>query len=338
MAGIDDVAAKAGVSTATVSRALSGRVTVSPDTKQRVLDAAQELGYVVSSSASGLASGRTRNIGIVVPFLTRWYYTQVIEGAQRELLASGYDVTLYNLAAGDQERDQVFGELLRRQRVDAVIAVSLELTPSQVEALHQVGKPVVGVGGPIPGVPTLSINDEKAARIATSHLLDLGHTRIGTINGGTVGETDFHLSSTRLTGFRQALRDAGAQFVDQWYGRADYTLEEGYRACREILELAERPTAIFCASDEMAFGAILACRDAGVSIPDEMSIIGIDGHDHSAFFQLTTIAQYPRRQGAKAAAILIDQLADPDPTPGPGNQEMPLEVVVRHTTAPPRAS
>ena len=333
MASIDDVAAKAGVSTATVSRALSGRVTVSPDTKQRVLDAAEELGYVVSASASGLASGRTRNIGIVVPFMSRWYYTQVIEGAQRELMKSGYDVTLYNLSASDQERDQVFNELLRRQRVDAVIAVSLELTPAQVDALHAVGKPVVGVGGPIPGVPTLSIDDADAARQATAYLISLGHTKIGTINGGTYGESDFHLSSTRLSGYVKALEEAGCDFVDQWYSRADYSFEDGYRAAQRILELKERPTAIFCASDEMAFGAILACRDAGVNVPSDMSIIGIDGHDHSSFFGLTTLAQYPRRQGRLAAAILVDHLADPDGVAAVGNTTMPLDLVVRTSTA-----
>lgn len=334
MASIDDVAAKAGVSTATVSRALSGRVTVSPDTKQRVLDAAEELGYVVSASASGLASGRTRNIGIVVPFMSRWYYTQVIEGAQRELMKSGYDVTLYNLSASDQERDQVFGELLRRKRVDAVIAVSLELTPAQVDALHAVGKPIVGVGGPIPGIPTLSINDQKAAHTATSYLISLGHTRIGTINGGTYGEKDFHLSSTRLSGYLKALEEGGCDFVDQWYSRADYTFEDGYRAAKRILDLTDRPTAIFSASDEMAFGAILACRDVGVRVPADMSIIGIDGHDHSSFFGLTTLAQYPRKLGAKAAAMLVDELADPSPGGAVGNTEMPLDLVVRSSTAP----
>lgn len=333
MASIDDVAAKAGVSTATVSRALSGRVTVSPDTKQRVLDAAEELGYVVSASASGLASGRTRNIGIVVPFMSRWYYTQVIEGAQRELMKSGYDVTLYNLSASDQERDQVFNELLRRQRVDAVIAVSLELTPAQVDALHAVGKPVVGVGGPIPGVPTLSIDDAEAARQATAYLISLGHTKIGTINGGTYGESDFHLSSTRLSGYVKALDEAGCEFVDQWYSRADYSFEDGYRAAKRILEQHDRPTAIFSASDEMAFGAILACRDAGVDVPGEMSIIGIDGHDHSSFFGLTTLAQYPKRQGKLAASILVDHLAEPDTTSAGKNVTLPLDLVVRTSTA-----
>jgi len=190
----------------------------------------------------------------------------------------------------------------------------------------------VGVGGPIPGVPTLSIDDAEAARMATNYLISLGHTKIGTINGGTYGESDFHLSSTRLSGYLKALEDAGCDFVDQWYSRADYSFEDGYRAAKRILELPERPTAIFSASDEMAFGAILACRDAGVDVPGDMSIIGIDGHDHSAFFGLTTLAQYPKRQGATAAAILVDHLADPESASTGKNLTMPLDLIVRNST------
>lgn len=154
-----------------------------------------------------------------------------------------------------------------------------------------------------------------------------------TINGGTYGESDFHLSSTRLSGFVKALEEGGCEFVDQWYSRADYTFEDGYRAAKRILELTDRPTAIFSASDEMAFGAILACRDAGVDVPGDMSIVGIDGHDHSQFFGLTTLAQYPPRQGARAASLLIDHLASPETTSTGTNTTMPLDLIVRTSTA-----
>ncbi len=159
MAGIEEVAKLAGVSTATVSRALSGRGHVSPASKAKVEEAAARLGYVVSSNASSLASGRTRNIGVVIPFLNRWFFSSVLEGAQRELLRRGYDLTLYNLSGDGNERSSVFEHFLLRQRVDAVIAVSLELTEHEVTRLHDLGKPLVGVGGPIPGVPTLTIDD-----------------------------------------------------------------------------------------------------------------------------------------------------------------------------------
>src|SRR5690606_9539794 len=155
---IEAVADLAGVSTATVSRALSGKPNVSAKTRDAVLAAAAELGYVVSSNASSLATGRTRNIGDVVPFLTKWFYASVLEGAESTLLAHGYDLTLYNLSGGGDERRSVFEDFLLRKRVDAVIAISLELTASELGGLLGMGKPVVGVGGPLRGVRTLSID------------------------------------------------------------------------------------------------------------------------------------------------------------------------------------
>src|SRR5690606_31340049 len=159
MPGIEAVADLAGVSTATVSRALSGKPNVSAKTRDAVLAAAAELGYVVSSNASSLATGRTRNIGVVIPFLNRWFYSSVLEGAESALLSHGYDLTLYNLAGGGEERRSVFEHFLLRKRVDAVIAISLELTPKELTGLLGMGKPVVGVGGPLRGIRTLSIDD-----------------------------------------------------------------------------------------------------------------------------------------------------------------------------------
>ena len=205
MAGIEEVAKLAGVSTATVSRALSGRGHVSPASKAKVVEAATRLGYVVSSNASSLASGRTRNIGVVIPFLNRWFFSSVLEGAQQELLRSGYDLTLYNLSGDGRERASVFEHFLLRQRVDAVIAVSLELTEHEVARLHDLGKPLVGVGGPIPGVRTLTIDDAAVARLATEHLIGLGHTRIAHIGGDLEFDLDFHLPTNRRTGYELSL-------------------------------------------------------------------------------------------------------------------------------------
>jgi len=147
MAGIQEVAELAGVSTATVSRALSGNGHVSLATRERVAKAAETLGYVVSSNASSLATGRTRNVGVVIPFLNKWFFSSVIEGAESALLANGYDLTLYNLGGGGDERRSVFEHFLLRKRVDAVIAISLELTPAELTGLLNIDKPIVGVGG-----------------------------------------------------------------------------------------------------------------------------------------------------------------------------------------------
>jgi LacI family transcriptional regulator, repressor for deo operon, udp, cdd, tsx, nupC, and nupG len=335
MVGIDEVARHAGVSTATVSRALSGNGHVSPATKLKVEAAALDLGYVVSSTASSLASGRMKNIGVVVPFLNRWFFSNVVEGAQKELLRHGYDLTLYNLTGGGQDRRSVFEHFLLRQRVDAVIAISLELTSDEVSRLHALGKPLVGVGGPIAGVRTLTIDDVAVARLAAEHLLGLGHTRIAHIGGDEDVDRNFHLSTNRRQGYESALSAAGVALDGALITVADFTLSGGYQAAKALLDRPadERPTAIFAASDEMAIGSILAARDLGLTIPRDLSIIGVDDHELADFFGLSTIAQFPQVQGKRAVEILMDELHPGVHDHAASNTPMPFELIVRTSTA-----
>jgi len=338
MAGIDDVARAAGVSTATVSRALSGRGPVAAATRDRVAAVAAELGYVVSASASSLATGRTRNIGVVVPFLNRWFYTSVIEGAQRRLMQHGYDLTLYNLSGDDREREKVFDDHLLRQRVDAVIAVSLELTSQEITALHTLGKPIVGVGGPLEGVRTLSIDDVAVTKLATEHVLSLGHTRIGHIGGDVDRELAFHLPTNRRLGYEAALRAAGLVPERELYFPAVFTMESGYTAAKQMLGNPRlRPTAIVAASDEMAIGAMLAARDMGLDVPGDLSVIGIDDHELAGFFGLSTVAQHPELQGERAVDVLMEQLRPAAlGTVSETNTALPFDLIVRSSTARPR--
>lgn len=333
MPGIHEVAQLAGVSAATVSRALSGRGSVSAKTKERVVAAANELGYVVSSSASGLATGRTRNVGVVIPFLNRWFYGAVIEGAESALLERGYDLTLYNLGGSDEERRLVFEHFLLRKRVDAVIAVSLELTEGEVQRLMDLKKPIVGVGGPLPGVRTLSLDDVQLGQLATEHLIGLGHTDIAHIGGDEL-DLDFHLPTNRRKGFEKAMREAGLATPDHRFHPADFTIQGGYTAAKQLLGNPHtRPTAIFAASDEMAIGAILAAKDLGMHVPGDVSIIGIDDHQLAEFFGLTTIAQFPDMQGRMAVEILMEELEPQHATPDSLNIELPFEFVIRNSTA-----
>ncbi|MGW9111643.1 LacI family DNA-binding transcriptional regulator [Microbacterium sp. NPDC055683] len=335
---IAEVAQRAGVSTATVSRALSGRGHVSAAAKDAVLRAAHDLGYVVSSNASSLASGRTRNVGVVLPFLDRWYFTSVLEGAQQALMRAGYDVTLYNVSGGPELRHRVFEEFLLRQRVDAVIAVSLELTPHEVSRLLALGKPLVGVGGPIPDVRTLAIDDVAVAHLATEHLIGLGHTRIGHLGGRPEFDSDFHLPVQRRQGYEAALAEAGIPLDPDLVANADFTVQGGYHAAKQLLGAhpRSRPTAIFAASDEMAMGAILAARDLGLSVPHDVSVAGIDDHDQADFFGLTTVAQFPREQGARAVDILLEQLEPQLDHAVAADIPLPFALVVRSSTARPR--
>ncbi|MEQ1735709.1 MAG: LacI family DNA-binding transcriptional regulator [Rhodoglobus sp.] len=338
MPGINEVARLAGVSTATVSRALSGNGHVAEETRARVLAAALELEYVVSSNASSLATGRTKNVGVVIPFLNRWYYGAVIEGAESALLSHGYDLTLYNLSGGGEERTSVFEHFILRKRVDAVIAIALELTEREVGRLHDIDKPIVGVGGSIAGVRTLSIDDVGVARLATDHLISLGHRVIAHIGGNQESEMDFHVPTKRRDGYEQALTAAGIPIDNALFQAADFTIPGGYAAAKQMLgDPRSRPTAVFVASDEMAIGAILAARDLGLNVPDDISIIGVDDHELSEFFGLSTIAQFPALQGRMAVDIVMDQLHPGHRDLNLVNTQLPYELIVRSSTSRPRA-
>lgn len=350
MTKIQKVAELAGVSTATVSRALAGKDTVSPATKAKVQAAATELGYVVSAAASGLASGRTRNIGVVTPVFNSWFYATVLKGAQRALADAGYDLTLYHLDSTPRSdvlpgtnprRKQLFEDFLQRKRVDAILAISLELDRAELERLRGVGKPVVGLGGPLPGVPTLSVDNQEMARVATEHLLALGHTEIAHLSGNQDFELDFHLPENRRAGYESALAQAGITLSPRMMRYADFTIPGGYNATLELLQDQRvEPTAVFAASDEMAIGVILAARDLGLSVPGDLSVVGIDGHDLSDFFGLTTISQFPERQGQLAVERLLAVLTNcqEDAADLGDNEPLDYELMVRTSTASPAPS
>ncbi|MCP1412593.1 LacI family DNA-binding transcriptional regulator [Paenarthrobacter sp. A20] len=336
MTGIKDVAERAGLSVATVSRALSGKGNVSPSSRERARSAAAELGFVLSYHASSLASGRTHNVGLVVPSVHRWFFSAVIEGASAALLQAGYDLTLYNIGENPAHRHSVFNDFLLRKRVDAVIAVSLELSEAEIQQLHAMNRPIVGIGGPLPGASTIRIDDTGIAMKATNHLLGLGHTKIAHVTGHEAYDQDFHLPGTRRGGFEKAMNDAGCPVRPEWIVSADFTVEGAYKAARQLLASApERPTAVFAASDEMAIGTILAARDFGLRIPDDLSVVGIDGHDLGNVLGLTTIDQDAKGQGALAVRTLLGAISN-GLVLEPADAEHPTRLVVRTSTAVPK--
>jgi DNA-binding LacI/PurR family transcriptional regulator len=337
MTSIKDVARTVGVSTATVSRALRGLPRVSDETRTRVLQAAAELDYVASPTAASLASGQTRAVGVIVPFVTRWFYASVVQGAEELLREEGYDLLLYNLGGDREARHRVFRSHLLRKRVDAVLVLSLTPTDEEVRALAKLDRPVAVVGATVPGWASVRIDDNETARIAMQHLLDLGHRRIGYIGGSLEEQLDFAAPLDRLQGYRAAMDCAGIDVVPSWEVIGDFTVRGGLAAMRLLLEADPRPTAVFAASDEMAVGAVHAAREAGLRVPEDISVIGIDDHDMAEFFDLSTVAQPVHQQGQLAARLLLDALAavDEDPSAEPPALTVPTRLIVRHTTAPP---
>ena len=300
-------------------------------------EAADELGFVISYNASSLASGRSRNVGIVMPSVGRWYFSQVLEGAASALIEAGYDLTLYNTNDGPGHRESVLKEMLRRKRLDAVITVALRLTEEELDQLRAVEKPIVAIGGPLPETPTVRVDEFSISALATGHLLSLGHRRIAHIGGGEELERDFRMGSTRQDGYLHAMAEAGIDVQPQWLASSGFSVADGRAAARQLLaDPAARVTGIFCAADEIAVGAILAARDLGLRVPEDLSVIGIDDHELAEVFGLTTIRQDPAGQGAAAVEAVLALLQNRPLAPELLGGFHPTRFVVRASTAVPR--
>lgn len=342
MPAIADVARLAGVSKATASRALSGRGYVADDTRRRVQAAAAQIGFIASPDAASLVTGRTKNVGVVIPFVNRWFFGEVLEGIERALLTAGYDLTLYNLAPTGPDRDRVFDFFLARKRVDAVVAAGVDLTDREVAVIARREKPIIALGGTAPGAPRLAIDDHAAAALATEHLIRLGHTRIAHLAGEGAGAASRSVQGKRRAGFLETMAAAGLSSRDGVEGivvEAEMSLPGGYSAALQLLgHPGDRPTALFAASDEVAFGAMRAAERLGISMPSELSIIGIDGHEYAQLFGLTTIEQYPGEQGRLAVEAVLHLLGEgdeADPLPASGAPLATRLVVRSSTTAAP---
>ncbi|MFT4260335.1 LacI family DNA-binding transcriptional regulator [Microbacterium sp.] len=335
MSTIADVAARAGVSKATASRALSGNGYVSDGTRQRVADAAAALHYVAHSSAISLATGRTQTVGLIMPPVDRWFFSELLAGVQDALFARDYELALYGIREGTDTRERLFDTVLPRRRFDGIIAVGIQPSAHELERLQRSQRPLVSIGPYSEGSSAVSIDDVAAARIATEHLIELGHADIAFVGGSTDADTLSFGDARRVEGYLEALRAAGltarARLVE-----APTTMPGGYGAAVELLgDRRHRPTAIVGVCDEAAIGAMIAARRLGIAVPTELSVVGIDDHQHAAMFSLTTIRQSPREQGQEAVRLLHARIAQPD---APLERVVPASaLVVRSSTTAPRS-
>ena len=334
--GIEDVAAEAGVSTASVSRALSGRGNVSAAMLAKVLAAADKLGYVASSTASSLSSGRTRSIGVLSPTLGRWYFSSLVGAVTDQLTRVGYDTTLYSVTDDPAERRQLFGTVMRRRRVDALLSIAVTLEADELAALRQLGLPVLTVGGRMADLPALSADEAGMARLATEHLLGLGHRDIAFLGGAEEFDVDFHVPAQRRSGWEDALLGASVPAQPRLFAGADFTVLGGRDAARSLLGSGAAPTAIFAASDEMAIGARLAAQELGFRVPEDLSIVGIDGHPLAEVYGITTVTQFVPELGATAAESVVRHLDHGAPLDS--DAPAPHALIVRTSTARPRAT
>ncbi|MGO2747687.1 LacI family DNA-binding transcriptional regulator [Microbacterium sp.] len=334
MSTIADVAARAGVSKATASRALSGRGYVSTQTRERVEAAARTLSYVAHSSATSLATGRTQTIAVIVPTVGRWFFSELLAGIQESLLERDYDLTLFGVPEDSSARAHVIDDLLPRRRFDGLVAVGIQPDSHDMRQLLRLDRPIVSVGPHSADISAVAIDDAAAARIATEHLIDLGHSEIAFLGGGDRTDALTFGDARRRDGYRSAM-DAAGLTARSLVIPASGTMPSGYEAAVELLgNRRTRPTAVVGVCDEVAIGAIIAARRVGIAVPTELSVVGIDDHQHAEMFALTTIRQQPREQGSTAVQLLLRRLDDPD---APHQHVIAASaLVVRNSSAPLR--
>lgn len=302
------VAHHARVSTATVSHVLNGTRFVDPDTVKRVLDAVEELRYEMNGSARSLRAGTTSTFALIVPDLSNPFFPEIAVVIQQEAAAVRYDVVIYSTDVPHGASDDLLRHYLRTirgQRYDAVIyAETMCEIPMSTQELVDAGSPVVLIGGtPHPQTDRVYIDDYAAAREVMSYLTDKGHTRIAHI----LGAPGMASSEARLRGYRDGLTAAGIPLLPAYEAQGTFLREGGYQAMELLLRSESRPTAVFAANDLTALGAMLACFDSHVPVPDEIAIVGFDDISLAANTRpaLTTVYHGQRETGHEAVRLAL---------------------------------
>ena len=331
-ATIHDVAERAGVSVATVSRVLNGKELVREETSRQVLAAAKSLHYVPNVAARSLSSRRSQTIGIVLPDVHGEFFSEVIRGIDVAARKEGYHILVSGSHADAGEMMEVLETM--HGRVDGLIVMAPDVTLTSLGGPFASGLPLVLLNSADPEHDAITIDNYGGARTMMQHLADLGHTRIAFITGPEQNAD----ARERLRGFHDGLHAAGASPAKPLELRGDFTEHAGYDAARQFAASPQRPTAIFAANDAMAIGALSALADAGVAVPEEMTVVGFDDVPIARYVAppLTTIRVDIAELGRRAFALLHDTLAEPA-HPSPRQECIGTTLVVRKSCGPLRA-
>ncbi|MCT8999768.1 LacI family DNA-binding transcriptional regulator [Chelativorans intermedius] len=333
---IQDVARAAGVSTATVSRAISNPSVVSEATRNAVFEAIRSTGYQINLTARNLRQRRTRAIVVLVPNLGNPFFSHILAGIEQVAASAGFSVLIVDTKQPHANEGQLF-TYLSSSRADGLIVLDGSLPVALFERRGTAGglPPVVFACEWIAGSPfsKVMIDNAAGAAMAIRHLHGLGHRCIGHVSGprGNV------LTDTRLQGTRAALAELGLPVRREWFFDGDFSLQSGAEAARAWLALDERPTAVFCASDQMACGFISQLSMEGYTVPRDVSVVGFDDIDIARHFipPLTTVRQPRNAIGAAAARLLIAQMGAGTADAPPVEEVLAVELAARRSAAPP---
>jgi LacI family repressor for deo operon, udp, cdd, tsx, nupC, and nupG len=343
-ATISDVAREAGVNKGTVSRALRGHAGVGISTRERIVAAADRLEFSASHTATALATGNSKTVGIVLPTLTSWYFSEVASAASGVLIPAGFRVELINLDIDSEMLDvtsvafrQLFRELGAGRGRDALLfagTIAIE-TGSPEPDFGTVPASLAGV--PLTSVPGIFVDNYRGGRLIAEHLLELGHQRFALVDGRRTDLGHGDMWQRRTDGMLDALSEVGISLApDQILHPGDCRAEDGARAMTSLLTHDPRPTAVFLHCDQMAFGALSVLRQRGLRCPQDVSIASFDDHPMSTFWGLTTVSQHARQQGIRSAEALLVAMgaADPEALSTHAGDPLDVELLVRETTGP----
>jgi DNA-binding LacI/PurR family transcriptional regulator len=326
---IYDIAKKAKVSPSTVSRALEDHPRIGATTRQRIQELAREMDYVPSTVAKSLASNKTWAIGMVLATISDPFMGRVIEGVEQAAIETGFNVFI-STSQNDRQREIAAIKMLQKRRVDGIIVIASHLFDQYPRFYGHSKVPIVIINEQKPGetMHFVTVDDVHAAQLAVEHLLALGHCRIGYVGVTNRPKSDQY----RLKGYQDALEAAGIA-SDPALIFTSHTIEDHAKRGEASLEplLAAGATAVFCFNDTTAMGLLAACHQHGVSVPGDLSIIGFDDIDMAAYTMppLTTIRQPRFELGQRAMHMMLNLLDGQEPD----NQIIPVELVVRQTTA-----
>ena len=335
MTTMKQVAEKAGVSTTTVSHVINNTRVVSEDARERVLSVIQELRYIPSAVARSLKNDRTHTIGMMIPNNSNPYFAELIQGIEDASFELGYNIILCN-SYDDPKKQAAYIRVLMEKRIDGLILVSSGSDEDLSTLLANEVIPKVLVDREVTGVAAdlIEADHVQGAYEATRYLISLGHKRIACV----AGPDTLLPSGGRVAGYQRALKEAGITVCDNLIVHSDFTSEGGFNAFQKLLALNPKPTAIFASNDLMAIGGICAANQAGVKIPQDLSVIGYDDIALASFSTppLTTIAQPKYQIGQLTAKTLVERIGNPDSEVR--RKMLTPELVIRQSTSQPAES
>ncbi|MGB7116171.1 MAG: LacI family DNA-binding transcriptional regulator [Anaerolineales bacterium] len=326
-----DVAQVAGVSVTTVSHVINNTRPVSDELRTRVTEAMQELGYQTNILARSLRKGETLTVGVILPDSANPFFAEVARGVEDTSFMNGYSVILCNTDS-NLEKERIYTDVLVKKQVDGILFIAAGLSTENIQSLLDREMPLVIVDRQVPevNVDCVLTNNRQGGYLAAHHLINLGHRRIGCI----VGPENIRSSLERLTGYQEAIHEAGLPFDETLIVKGDFQYESGYEAAQRLLTIGDPPSAIFAFNDLMAVGALSYALEKGYPVPAGLSVVGFDDVRLAVYANppITTVMQPKYEIGELATQILLERMKNPETYPR--QRMLETRLVVRKSTAP----